>query len=174
MTIPKSFRPTSTVVALCVLMTFASGQAAAPEDRAKELLRQMSAEIAGLDEFVITGDGYVDARLSAGQIIEHSMDVTLRMSRPDAMRITNVDAKATKEIYFGDGVLTVYDQARKFYAQRDVPAGVDAAAEYAVEELSIGRMHKRGGPGEMFIAIPGEHFRYIIELIENFRLDPEK
>ena len=36
-----------------------------------------------------------------------------------------------------------------------------------------GRMHNRVGPGEMFIAIPREHFRYIIELIENFRLDPD-
>jgi hypothetical protein len=26
----------------------------------------------------------------------------------------------------------------------------------------------------MFIAIPREHFRYIVELIENFRLDPDE
>jgi len=30
------------------------------------------------------------------------------------------------------------------------------------------------GAGDMFIAIPREHFRYIIELIENFRIDPAK
>lgn len=37
-----------------------------------------------------------------------------------------------------------------------------------------GRMHNRVGAGDMFIAIPREHFRYIIELIENFRIDPAK
>jgi uncharacterized protein (DUF169 family) len=37
-----------------------------------------------------------------------------------------------------------------------------------------GRMHNRVGPTEMFVAIPREHFRYIIELIENFRIDPDK
>lgn len=37
-----------------------------------------------------------------------------------------------------------------------------------------GRMHNRVAAGEMFIAIPREHFRYIVELIENFRIDPEK
>jgi uncharacterized protein (DUF169 family) len=37
-----------------------------------------------------------------------------------------------------------------------------------------GRMHNRVGPSDMFVAIPREHFRYIVELIENFRIDPEK
>jgi uncharacterized protein (DUF169 family) len=35
-----------------------------------------------------------------------------------------------------------------------------------------GRMHNRVAQGEMFISIPRQHFRYIIELIENFRIDP--
>ncbi|MEN9937140.1 MAG: hypothetical protein RLZZ387_3719 [Chloroflexota bacterium] len=37
-----------------------------------------------------------------------------------------------------------------------------------------GRMHNRVAQGEMFVAIPRHHFRYIIELIENFRIDPER
>jgi uncharacterized protein (DUF169 family) len=37
-----------------------------------------------------------------------------------------------------------------------------------------GRMHNRVAPGEMFISIPRHHFRYIVELIENFRIDPHK
>jgi uncharacterized protein (DUF169 family) len=35
-----------------------------------------------------------------------------------------------------------------------------------------GRMHNRVAQGELFISIPRNHFRYIIELIENFRIDP--
>ena len=37
-----------------------------------------------------------------------------------------------------------------------------------------GRMHNRVAAGEMFISIPRHHFRYIIELVENFRIDPRK
>jgi uncharacterized protein (DUF169 family) len=37
-----------------------------------------------------------------------------------------------------------------------------------------GRMHNRVAPGELFISIPRHHFRYIAELIENFRIDPHK
>jgi hypothetical protein len=59
------------------------------------------------------------------------------MRRPDAMRITNRDAETTKEIYFGSGVLTVYSQTDNFYAQHDIPAGVDAAARFAADEIGI-------------------------------------
>ena len=109
----------------------------AQDNQATDILGKMSAEIASLEAFVITGDGYIDARLDAGQIIEHSMDVKMRMRRPDAMRITNHDAETTKEIYFGSGVLTVYSKTDSFYAQHDIPAGVDAAAAFAVNELGI-------------------------------------
>ena len=133
----KVFRRTCALVSLCALVLCPLGNVYAQDDQATDILAAMSAEIASLETFVITGDGYVDARLPAGQIIEHSMDVTMRMRRPDAMRITNRDAETTKEIYFGSGVLTVYSQTHNFYAQHDIPAGVDAAARFAVDELGI-------------------------------------
>ncbi|MCA9969852.1 MAG: DUF169 domain-containing protein, partial [Anaerolineales bacterium] len=37
-----------------------------------------------------------------------------------------------------------------------------------------GRAFNRLGTGEMFVSIPKQHFRYIIELVENFRIDPKK
>jgi uncharacterized protein (DUF169 family) len=37
-----------------------------------------------------------------------------------------------------------------------------------------GRMHNHLDPSEMFVSIPRKHFRYIVELIENFRIDPKK
>jgi uncharacterized protein (DUF169 family) len=37
-----------------------------------------------------------------------------------------------------------------------------------------GRAFNRLAPGELFVAIPQHHFRYIVELVENFRFDPER
>ncbi len=37
-----------------------------------------------------------------------------------------------------------------------------------------GRMHNRLAVGELFVSIPRHHFHYLIELIENFRIDPKK
>ena len=132
------FKQAGALFSLCVVICCPIGSIYAQDDQATKILREMSEEIAGLDQFIIAGDGYTDDRLDAGQIIEHSMDVTMRMNRPgDAMRITNRDAESTKEIYFGNSVLTVYSQTENFYAQRDLPEGVDAAARFAIDKLGI-------------------------------------
>lgn len=36
-----------------------------------------------------------------------------------------------------------------------------------------GRMHNRLDASEMFVSIPRAHLRYVVELIENFRIDPQ-
>ncbi len=116
---------------------FAPG-ASAQEVDAKALLEQMSAEIAGLDNFIVHGDAYVDARLDAGQIIEHSSQVTLRLRRePGSIRITNRNAENTTEIFFDDGSLSVYSTNDNFYAQTDIPQGVESMLDFAVNEVGI-------------------------------------
>lgn len=37
-----------------------------------------------------------------------------------------------------------------------------------------GRMHNRLDVSELFVSIPREHFRYVVELVENFKIDPQK
>lgn len=37
-----------------------------------------------------------------------------------------------------------------------------------------GRAFNRLGQGEMFVSIPAQHFQYIVELVENFRIDPHR
>jgi uncharacterized protein (DUF169 family) len=37
-----------------------------------------------------------------------------------------------------------------------------------------GRMYNKLAVGEMFVSIPSHHLQYIIELVENFRIDPKK
>ena len=123
--------------AVCMLMFCLISSINAQDDPAIEILAEMSAEIESLDRFIVTGDGYVDVGLGVGQIIEHSMDVTLQMKRPSAMRITNRDAETKKEVYFEDGVFTVYSETSNFYAQAEISGGVDAAAQFAVNDLGI-------------------------------------
>ena len=110
----------------------------AQELDAKLLLKQMGAEIAGLDSFILNGDAYADARLAAGQIIEHSSQVSLRLRRnPGAIHITNRDTENTKEIFFADGLLSVYSKTGNFYAQREIPKGLQAMLDFAVNEAGI-------------------------------------
>lgn len=97
----------------------------------------MSQTIGGLNRFVIHGDAYVDAGLDEGLVIEQSSQVTARVMRSDALRITNKDAEGSKEIYFYDGTLTVSSQPRNFYAQTEIPKQIAAAVDFAVNELTI-------------------------------------
>ena len=125
-------------VIVAVLASIFAAGASAQDIDAKALLEQMSAEIAGLDSFIVYGDAYTDARLDAGQIIEHSSQVTLRLRRePGSIRITNRDAENTKEIYFDDGTLSVYSIDDNFYAQTDIPKGVESMLDFAVNEVGI-------------------------------------
>jgi len=128
------FLTLTAIIAVGVFSTSTSAQ----EVDAKVLLEQMSKEIAGLDSFIVYGDAYADARLDAGQIIEHSSQVTLRLRRePGSIRITNRNAENTKEIYFNDGSLSVYSTNDNFYAQTDIPKGVESMLDFAVNEVGI-------------------------------------
>jgi hypothetical protein len=97
----------------------------------------MSNEIAGLDRFIINGDAYADARLAEGQIIEHASKVTLWVMRPGTMRMINQTTEGSKEIFFNDGVLTVSIQPQNFYAQTEIPKGIESAMDFAISELNI-------------------------------------
>ncbi len=114
-----------------------TGNAAAQESDPQALLGRMSAEIAALDSFILSGELYVDARLAAGQIIEHSSEVTMRIRKPTEMRITTRDAEGTNELYFGGGVLTLYREVENLYAQTVIPEAIEAAAEFALTEVGI-------------------------------------
>jgi len=114
-----------------------SGSALAQEPDPIELLARMSAEIAKLDSFVLTGDAYADASLGAGQIIEHSYDATMRVRKPSELRLTNKNAEFTGEIFFEDGVLTVFNAGRNFYAKKPIPDGFENAINFALNDLGI-------------------------------------
>lgn len=104
----------------------------------KALLGRVNAEIEGLAGFIVRGDAYMDARLPAGQIIEHASQVTLRLRRqPGSIRITNRNTENTKEIFFHDGLLTVYSTKDNLYAQTSIPKGVESMLDYAVNEVGI-------------------------------------
>ena len=109
----------------------------AQEPDPRKLLKRMSDEIAGLQSYIINGEAYSDARLDAGLIIEHSAQATLRIRKPDLVRITNKTSEDIKDLFFDSSVLTVYTQSKNFYAQTEIPGGAKAALDYAVNDMGI-------------------------------------
>lgn len=123
-------------VALIVVAAI-SGSVLAQEPDPKELLARMSAEIAALESFVLSGDAYADARLDAGQIIEHSYDVSMSVRKPSQLRLTNRSGENTKELFFDAGVLTAYNSDRNYYAQKPIPDSVLVAIDFALNDMGI-------------------------------------
>ncbi len=114
-----------------------AGNASAQEIDAAELLGRMGAEIASFDKFILSGEAYADARLGSGHIIENSSAVKMRVRKPDSLHLSNVDAEDSKDLYFSGGVLTIFTKSLNYYGQTEVPDGVGAAVDFAINELGM-------------------------------------
>ncbi len=128
-----------TVGRLFFITTFSLASSAmnAKELDPTQLIEQMSKEIAGLQSFILQGHTSVDARLEAGQIIEHSSQIMMRVVRPGSIHITNKSLETTKEIYFEDHLITIYDSSTGFYGQKQFPSEVESPLIYAIDNLGI-------------------------------------
>lgn len=105
--------------------------------KAIEVLKQMAAYKSSIDKVTITGVTYTDARLGAGLMVSNSEEVHVSIDRPGSMHISSFDGEATKGLYFHDGLLTVYNSEKNLYAQAGIPENIDAAMEFALEELDV-------------------------------------
>ena len=114
-----------------------TGDASGQEQDATALLDRMSEEIARLEDFTLSGDAYADALLPAGQMIQHSSQLTLSVSKPGAMRLENRNAENTKEIFFSGGTFTVFSATENFFAQTNIAEGIESARDYALYEVGI-------------------------------------
>jgi hypothetical protein len=53
------------------------------------------------------------------------------------MHLTRHDTEDNKDLYFSDGVLSIYTDTLNFYAQTEVPDGLGAAVDFAIDEIGI-------------------------------------
>ena len=97
-----------------------ANSAFAQETDPRALIERMGAEVASLDRFILSGEAYADARLGAGQIIQNSSEVTMRVLKPDSMHLTKHDTEDTKDLYFDVGVLSINTDPLNYYAKTNV------------------------------------------------------
>ncbi len=120
---------------ICTITAQAAG--IRQDAKAIEVLTQMATYKVSLDQVVLKGVTFTDARLGAGLMVSNSEEVHVSIDRPGSMNISSFDGGTTKGIYFHNGLLTVYNSANKLYAQASIPKEIDAAMEFALEELGV-------------------------------------
>ena len=133
MKVHKGFSVSIFLLAITVVSSVVNAKELDPVN----LVKEMGKEIAGFNSFILQGDTYVDARLDAGQIIEQSAQVTMRVARPGLIRITNKSLETTKEIYLEDHQITIYDSSTGFYGQKEIPSEIKDPLKYSVDRLGI-------------------------------------
>jgi hypothetical protein len=105
--------------------------------KAIEVLKQMAAHKSSLDQVTISGITFTDARLGGGLMVSNSEEVRVSINRPNSMHISSFDGETQKSLYFHKGQLTVHNATSNLYAQASIPENIEAAAEFALEELGV-------------------------------------
>ncbi len=105
--------------------------------RAIEVLKSMSAYTTSLDRVAIKGVSFSDARLGRGLMVSNSTEVKVSIDRPGSLHISSFDGVQKKELFFHDGTLTVFNSEKGYYAQASIPKEIEAAIEFALEELEV-------------------------------------
>jgi hypothetical protein len=134
-------RPKLPIIILTALMSItavtAQADGAQQDAKAVDVLKKMAAYRLSLDQVVIKGVIFTDARLGAGLMISNPEEVRVSVNRPGSIFISSFDGKTKKDLYFHDGLLTVFSSANKLYAQAEIPKEIDAAMEFALDELDV-------------------------------------
>jgi hypothetical protein len=129
------------LVVLAVLLSFnavvAQAGGARQDPRAVEVLKQMAAHKSSFDQVTIKGVTFTDARLGGGLMVSNSEEVRVSIDRPGSLHIDSFDGETKKSLYFNKGQLTVYNSTTNLYAQASIPDDIEAAVEFALEELGI-------------------------------------
>jgi hypothetical protein len=125
------------MAALLTSAVQASEQNDQRDEQAVSALKAMSAYLAGLKSFTVTGVALEDYQLEAGLMATYPTEIELTVTRPGSLPKRQFDGESTRDLYIHEGSLTLYDSAKKYYATTSVPAGLDAGMDYALEELGI-------------------------------------
>lgn len=115
----------------------AEGPGVRRDAQAIEVLKSMSAFNESLDRFTIESISLTDARLGAGLMVTNTTEVKVSIDRPGSAHISSFDGVNIKELYFHDGLFTVYNSEKSYYAQAKIPKDLDAALEFTMEELEV-------------------------------------
>ena len=75
--------------------------------------------------------------MGAGLMVSNAEEVSVSIKRPGSMLITSADGEATRGFYFHDGLFTFFNSATRLYGQADIPKDIEAAMEFALDELGV-------------------------------------
>lgn len=134
------FRRTLAAIVLLIfagLGTVASAGESQKDAKALDVLNAMAAYSGSIDQFVIKGEVFADARLGAGLIISNPTEIEIKVDRPGSLYLQSFDGVNKKQIYIHKGQLTLYSSESGFYARAKVPETIEEAMQFAIDRFEL-------------------------------------
>jgi hypothetical protein len=134
------FRRTLAAIVLLIfvgLSTVASAGESQKDTRALDVLNAMAAYSGSIDQFVIKGEVFADARLDAGLIVSNPTEILIKVDRPGSLYLHSFDGLNKKQIYIHKGQLTLYNSETNFFARAKVPETIEEAMQVAIDKFSL-------------------------------------
>ncbi len=107
------------------------------DPRALDVLARMAAYTESMDQLIIKGEVFADARLNAGLLVANPSELTIKIDRPGSIYVEKFDGLYTRKIYIHKGNLTIFNTENNFYARAEVPEDIENAMQYALDELDL-------------------------------------
>lgn len=125
------------LVLLAVPFTATAQEGPRRDQSAIEVLQSMGVFLSGLETFEINGVALKDANFGEGLIVTNPTEVRVLVNRPGSMRMRQFDGEHAKDLFINDKKLSLYDDKTGFYAKASVPEGLDAALDFALNEMDM-------------------------------------
>lgn len=107
------------------------------EPRADEILRRMSACLAGARQFSFEAQDLVDEMLDSGQKLQFSSVRRIMVRRPNKVSADIIGDIINEQVRYDGKTLTVVDNRQKAYVSIKAPDSLDATLDYAAERFGM-------------------------------------
>lgn len=107
------------------------------DPKVADVMNRMSAYIASLDTWMMTGESSADVRLDNGMLVEQRSTQTVWVDKPNRIRTSDRTETVDLELYLADGQLTIYRDDYNYYGQVEAVGTIEEAMEFALDEYDI-------------------------------------
>lgn len=120
-----------------IAQTDESTPASAIDERADEILRQMSEFIESQGKFSFSAETERDFLTTSGVYIKVAHDVDVLVKRPNQFWATATGDLVQREFWYDGKQVTVVDTERNIYASGDAPATMDETLDTLIQKLKV-------------------------------------
>lgn len=109
----------------------------AEEKSASDIMNKAFSYVGSMDKYAFTAVVVENEIAENGNAIKYRHDVSVKVDRPEKLRVDIKDEIKDRSNYFNKGIYTMMDHGFGYYGQVEVPETIDDTLDYIYEEYGI-------------------------------------